>query len=286
MKSEFKIKKFFKIWGEVLFYSVSIYIVVVVLGLREFNIEEAIKSFMPVITNQYWFVNAYLALYLLSPFLNKMVTNLSKEEFKKLIIILIILFSILTMLPLEMALDKTQGCGIIWFVCLYIFAAYIRLHVAEKTGHTKKYFLGYILSGILLAIIALGVEFICSKLGIDNKREKVIQYDNILLTIESICLFMGCRELYIKNDKITKIIETIAPLTFAVYIIHEQPTLIKVLYSNILHTEICYHNPMGIVIVVSSVILIFMVCILIEYIRKRIVTFFKDKIITRKNTFE
>ena len=90
--------------------------------------------------------------------------------------------------------------------------------------------------------------------------------------------FLYFKSIKIKNETINKIILKIAPLTFAVYIIHEQPTLRNILYKDILHTEICYHNIYGIFIILGSVIAIFIICVLIEYIRKKVF-----KLIERKN---
>lgn len=277
IKSDFKIKKFLKLWGEVIFYSASVYIITVLLGLRAFDIKEAIKSFMPVITNQYWFVNSYLAMYLLSPFINKLILNLKKEEFKKLIVILLILFSIVTILPSEMLLDKTGGMGIIWFICLYIVAAYIRLHMNESKEKNKKYLLFYFLLGILLTVIILAIKYLCKKIGIEDKSDKILKYNNIIVAFQSIFLFLYFKDVKIRKEKIIKLVEKIAPLTFAVYIIHEQPVFKTALYSKILHVDICYHNPYGLLIVFGSTILIFTVCILIEYIRRKIVSFVINK---------
>lgn len=280
VKSDFKMKKFLNLWGQVVFYSATVYIITILLGLKEFNIKEAIKSFMPVLTNQYWFVNTYLVMYLLSPFINKMVLNLNKDEYKKLIIILLIIFSILTILPSEMLLDKTGGMGIIWFVCLYIIAAYIRLHMNEIKN--KKYLLLYFLLAILLTVIILSIQYICKKIGIEDKSGKFLQYNNIIIAFESIFLFLYFKGLEIKKEKIIRLVKKIAPLTFAVYIIHEQPTFRTVLYTKILHVDMCYHNPYGIVIVFGSTILIFTVCILIEYIRKKVTNFINEKLLKRK----
>ena len=74
----------------------------------------------------------------------------------------------------------------------------------------------------------------------------------------------------------------IAPLTFAVYLIHEQPSLVTILYKKILHTEICYHNPYAIFIMFGSIFAVFIVCILVEYIRIKVIDFIRKKIQNRK----
>lgn len=258
--------------GYFLFYY-NIYIIIVLFGLKPFNIKDLIKSLFPVITNQYWFVNVYLAMYLLSPFFNKLINNISKIEYKKLLIILIILFSIIGLLPSEMMLDKVGGCGIIWFTCLYFIAGYIRLYVSNKKDDKYKaiYLIIYILCIALNVFGTVLIDYISNLVGTNSFREKLIGYNMPLVLIESLCLFMYFKNSKIKNKTLIKFISLIAPLTFAVYIIHEQPQLVTVLYTNILHTDICYHNPYGILIVMSSVLGVFTICTIIEFIRKIIV---------------
>ena len=117
VKSKFRIKKFLKLWLEVIFYSVSIYLLLVMFGLIQFNFGDAIQSILPIISKQYWFITVYLVMYLLSPFLNKLIYALDKEEYRKLLIIIMIIFSGMTLLPSKWTLDETYGYGIIWFIC-------------------------------------------------------------------------------------------------------------------------------------------------------------------------
>ena len=99
IKSKFKWKKVLQLWLETLFYSIFVYVIIVVLGLKEIDIKGIIKSLFPIITKEYWFINIYLVMYILSPFLNKLVNSMSKKEYQKLLIILIICFCIISILP-------------------------------------------------------------------------------------------------------------------------------------------------------------------------------------------
>lgn len=114
-------------------------------------------------------------------------------------------------------------------------------------------------------------------LGININSGKIWAYNNPIILIESIALFLYFHSLKINNKYISKIILKIAPLTFGVYLIHEQSVLRTVLYKNILHTEICYHNPYGCLILIASVLLIFSICIGIEYVRKCSLAFIKKR---------
>ena len=273
IRSKFRWKKVLQLWLETLFYSIFIYIIIVVLGLKELDIKGIIKSLFPIITKEYWFINVYLVMYMLSPFLNKLISSMNKREYQKLLIILIICFSIISILPDAYTLDSSHGYGIIWFVCLYLIAGYIRIYGLPKKIKFNKnfyYLLIYFIFAIIVTIGMLSLDFVGSHLGSETLMNKFIQYNNIFVLMESIALFMFFKQLNIKNTKIIKIVEFIAPLTLAVYLIHEQSQLRTVLYDKILHTEICYHNPYGIFIMIGTVLAVFVSCILIEFFRKKV----------------
>ena len=271
IKSKFKWKKVLQLWLETLFYSIAIYFIIVGLGLKELDFKGVIKSLFPIITKEYWFINIYLVMYILSPFLNKLINNMNKKEYQNLLIILVICFSIISILPNEYTLDSSEGYGIIWFICLYLIAGYIRIYDIPKKLNKNFYFLLiYLIFAIILTTGMLTFDLLGEYLGRGTLRAKFLQYNNILVLMESIALFMFFKQLNIKNIKTIKIVEFIAPLTLAVYLIHEQSQLRTVLYNKILHTEICYHNPCGILIVIGSVLAIFVTCIIIEFVRQKI----------------
>lgn len=280
VKSEFKPKKVLKLWIEVVFYSITVYILVVISGFRHFSIKEAILSCFPIITKQYWFITTYMALYILSPFINKLIYALTQVEYKKLLVTVLIIFCLFNILPSKMLLDNTGGCGIIWFICLYLIAGYIRLYIEEDkiNIHKTKYIIIYCITAIITTVGILIVKYISENLNCQDFSGKLLVYNMPLILIESICLFLFFNSIEIKNKKLQNIILFIAPLTFSVYIIHEQPTLVKVLYTDILHTEICYHNPYAIVIMFGSVLLVFTICIYIEYARKKIIKIIRKRL--------
>ncbi len=55
-KSKFKLKSLKKIWKITLFYSISIYLLLVIFHVIPINPKDALKSFLPVLTGNYWYV--------------------------------------------------------------------------------------------------------------------------------------------------------------------------------------------------------------------------------------
>ncbi len=265
--STFKWKKVFRIWGLVLFYSIFIYAILIITGIRQFNIEECIRAFFPILTKEYWFVNSYLMLYILSPFLNKLIKSLEKKEFQRLLIVLLVVFCVLTsILPSKYTLDDTKGYGILWFIVLYFVSAYIRLHVNVKHNNNINLW-AYVGITVISIIVAISLRYMSIKIGIKDYSSRLYNYNFIFVFISSVFLFLYFLKLKVKSKQIEKVVNVIVPLTFSVYLIHEQHSLSKVLYFNILHLDNYYNNLFQIFIIIFYVILIFGLCCIIDYIR-------------------
>lgn len=268
VNSKFKINKVINIWVKVIFYSIVIYIILLLTGQIDFNIKDVIKSLFPILTNEYWFVNCYLLLYILSPYINKIIKQLDKKEFQRLLIILLIVFSILpSVLPSAFVMDNTRGYGIIWFIILYLVGAYIRLYVKTYYKNRKNLIVFFLINSFTYLLV-LGIQYICTKLQISDISERMYNYNFITVFLSSLCLFLYFKNINIKNTKIINIISKIAPLTFGVYIIHEQVILRETLYLNILNLDQFWNNSIQFVVIPITAITIFLICTLIEKMTK------------------
>lgn len=267
--SEFKLKKIVNIWIKVVFYSISIYIILLLLGQVKFSLSECIKSFFPILTKEYWFVNSYILLYLLSPFINKLIKQLAKKDYQKLLIILIVAFCILTsILPSHYTLDTTGGYGIIWFIVLYLVGAYIKRYI--KWNYKNKinlYF--YFAISMISYIVYIALNYTFKVLNLDYNVSRLLNYNFITVFLSSIFLFLYFKNLEIKKLKVINIISKVAPLTFAVYIIHEQIVLRDILYLDILQLGRFWNNPIQFVIIPITTIVIFFLSVILEKITQQ-----------------
>jgi surface polysaccharide O-acyltransferase-like enzyme len=276
--SQFKIKKLIRLWLQVLFYSITIYLVLIALGLEPFTIKHLAMACVPVLTNQYWFVTVYLALYIVSPFLNILIHALSRKQFQNLLIILFTVLSLWpTVLPFGFSLDKTNGLSIIQFIFLYFIASYIRLYWNHEI---KK---GYYLSAyILLTLMITASKFGLTALGFHALSGMFFEYNSVTVILSSVMLFMYFRNVSIKSTVIIKIICSVSALTFGVYLIHEDIFLRGILYKNILHTDLYLNTPYFIPASVITITGIFVVCISIDALRKQLFTAFEHSMLSNK----
>lgn len=271
VNSQFKINRLIKIWLQILFYSAGIYLVLVAAGFEPLSVKNLVTSCLPIMTNRYWFATVYIALYIFSPFLNTLIHALSHKQMRNLVIILFAMLSIWpTILPFGFSLDNTNGYSIIQFVFLYFLGAYIRLH---WNFNLKSTF--YISFYALITILIICSKIVFEFLGFNGLSYTFFLYNSISVVLSSLMLFMFFKSISIYNASINRIINSVAVLTFGVYLIHDNFYIRNILYKNILHTDQFWNTSTFIPVSIISVFGVFVTCISIDAIRKKIFGIFE-----------
>ena len=92
--SKFTFRKLLKLWCQVWFYSVLLYVLSIFLPNFHFSARGLVTALFPVLMVEWWFVTYYIFLYLLSPFINKLAKVLSRSEYGWLIVLLLFLYNV------------------------------------------------------------------------------------------------------------------------------------------------------------------------------------------------
>ena len=71
--------------------------------------------------SHYWFITSYIVLYIISPYINKLINSMNKKEFVTIIIILVTVEN----LAKTFLAAKIDESSLVWFVTLYLIGAYI-----------------------------------------------------------------------------------------------------------------------------------------------------------------
>ena len=120
---KFKWERMLLLWLEVWFYSVFLGVMCIGTGISEISFKALIKMFFPVIYNEYPFFSAYVILYLLMPYLNKLCKELTRKQLEGLLMLLIMVISIVpTFMNASWIMTETQ---LPMFITLYLMGHYI-----------------------------------------------------------------------------------------------------------------------------------------------------------------
>lgn len=224
-------------------------------------LEQLVKSCLPFITRKYWFYSCYLCLFLLSGYIQKFIEYLKKEEFRRLVILLLILFSIMPAL-FYFELIPDNGKGLVQMLMVYMIGRYIRMYrdcsIGELIGK-KKAFLVFILLWVLNGI---SHEFPIQLGGIYHHLCKDNSITNIIMAV---LLFYFFKELKITS----KVINQAAKYVFAVFALNN--TLVSAAMELI--EEKGFKSPGGIwgfLILASVVLLVLAICLLIGMLREAV----------------
>lgn len=170
---------------QVLFYSLPIYLVFVSIGRTLFSVNYFLHL---LLTNGYWFVGAYLILFILSPLLNRFAENTTTKEQRMLLFALFGLMFLYGWISDDKWFDR--GCSPLFFICLYLLARYFSIHRPAFTLHKPKfYFLFY--AAVMLPVVLLGYVLVAS--GRESWLDKLYQYNSpvniFLLSLVAFGLF-------------------------------------------------------------------------------------------------
>lgn len=273
---EMKWKKIFSIMAEVWAYSVAVLLILLAFGFRP-DRYQIIYSLVPFFSKTYWFIDAYILMYVLHPFVNRLLDHLSQKEYKRLLLIVFIFFSIAqTVTPHpEWTMDDSWGYGIIWFECLYLVAAYIRRYgVSEKLSKLRCFFgfAGCSAAVLVFRTVVLKLVWI---LGLTEAYADLwYSYNSVPVFLASIFMFLFFLKLDVKENRI---ISFAAAATLAVYLIQEQGFMRSVLWKDILHIDRWTNTALQPVMVVVYALGVFLGGLVISCLVKGVIKFIKTK---------
>lgn len=258
-----EIDKFIKLLIQIIFYSMLFFLIFVGLGLEKFNLVELIKHLLG--TPIYWFAENYLILYLIHPYLNKLLNNLDKKESQKLIIILTLLLNIIPNIRENIIKEPINFSIILWFIYIYLIGGYLKKYPLKIKLKPKKYIL---ISLTLYLITFLSFVIVTVTKG---RIELVATYEmyffgiaNLSTLIITLFLFLGFSNLKIKYNKIINIIST---TTFGIYLIHDNDYVRNFIWQVLFKCNKFENTYILIPYSLIVIIVVFIICMIIELLR-------------------
>ncbi len=263
-------KQLIKLETAILFYSIIFYgIACFVWNTETISFLSLRNTLLPTLTNlgtQYWFMPCYFALMLVSPFLNILIQNMTKEQYKKLLLILVILGSLV---PTLLQTTPLYDGNIMVFIIMYLLGAYVA-KFGVMIWKEKKYLFGVAgVSGyFILAFFTYVFKVNAQKLAALGLYADVLWNRYSIFIISLAFLFF----LYFNQLKInySNVINSISATTLGIYLIHDNIYVRGYLWNNILHAPDYYNKPEMVLHAAICIVVVFIVCAVIEYVRESI----------------
>jgi len=260
-KEPFKFKKFILLILETVFYSVFIYLVFILLDHKHLSIKLLTKSIFPITFKGYWFMTTYIVLYIFTPYLNKFINSMTKKENTTFLNIGILLFSIINTLTGQ----NFYGNELIQFILFYSLGAYLSKYKDNFFSKKKNSLITVLITILILISSVIIIDLLGTKYLVFRS------YSTYLFKRTSIvCILLGTSIFSLFNQKEThnKFINILSSSVLGVYLISDNSHIRKVLWINIL--KVCNYVEKSSLIIhmLISVLLVYIICLLIDLIRK------------------
>lgn len=251
---KFKIDRIVKLWSQTSFYAlISVIVTIVVIG----GGANSLKSLFDVpisLFDKWWFIQSYLILMCLSPFINKGLECITKSQFT-------VIVSLLVFMQYGVAWFHcaSSGPGLMKFVVIYMVGAYCHKFPINKLVVHSKHILLASLSFVILAPVLVHL------LSCDKMLKWILTSFNImyLLTVISLLYMSVEKPVMSKGNMITR-------NTLAIYLFHESSAITYILWTS----SIFDWSEFNLLRIFVVVLLLMVISILIEELR---ITLFSKK---------
>lgn len=222
-KSSFKLSRLLKLYLQIWTYSVGVGLLAAFMGLEpaEHNMHYFLSLLFPVSMGHYWFMTAYIFMYIMLPLVGMMVKCMTKGQLKLVLIMLLSVFCLLkSVLPFRLEQDG-QGYDFIWYLCVFVTAAYIRKFGIKFLSSACRCMMLYIggCAAVLAELFALRFIYLHSgKLGLILKIS--MEYNHVFVLLAAMGLF-GWFLNRKADGAVGQMASKAAPYVLGVYLLHE-----------------------------------------------------------------
>ncbi|MEE0859536.1 MAG: acyltransferase [Acutalibacteraceae bacterium] len=290
--SQFDIKRTIKrasnVYGAMFFYSVAISVIFFIINPVNITVANCFIAVMPFFSKTWYFLSNYLIVLLLSPFLNKMLTSLTKKQYLYFMGIVFVVMSLWSTLAkvdgldevfkIDKIVDPYYGKSLGGFLLMYIIGGYLRLFVKQKpvsdgakTG--VKYI--YLLAFFALCVADMGLYYL-----FPQYNHVFGMFNNPIVLAEGALLILFFRDFKFSS----KLVNTIAGTTLGIYAIHENPYIREWLWDIVNFSDkALYDTLIYVPLAILACISIFACGCVIELVRLKIFGFFSNVFSPKEN---
>ncbi len=257
-------KSFFSIIFQTAFYSVLVFAIVAYVNPKSALSRGGLQILILDHSGAYWFVKAYIGLYILSPALNGFIARASQRQLK---LFLIAFYAFQTIYG-WLLMDSTEwiggGYSAFSFIGLYVLAAFVRKNkdniIVQKW--TKYSLVVYFGIAVLMAVTA----WIVTRMGLPIAG-RLFTYTNPLVIGQAVMLLLYFSKLRIQSN----FINLVASSSLAVYLLGCNELVLRPHFRRVVRE---LYQTQSVVTFPLTVLLfflgIFALAVLVDQIRKKI----------------
>lgn len=277
ISSKFRYSNILNLCINVVFYTLIITSLFGIFSPGSVNLQTFKKAVFPYAYNVYWYFTAYFCMYFFVPFFNHLINTLKHNESTALVFSLFFIFSLLPTIVQSDISHTFSGYSALWLSVLYLIGAYIRKHnigsATKKSTLILLYFTCIAINCFSKFFVEYGSVHLWSTAVNSNM---LINYCSPTVLATAVLMLIIFSKLKC-GKKSEKIISFFAPLTFGVYLIHDEPLIRSrfITQKLIFLTEL--HPALMILSVIGISIAIWIACSFLDKIRLELFKLLKIK---------
>lgn len=267
--SSFRLSRLLRLWIQVWFYSVGVGLLAAFTGVlppEEVDTHYFLSLLFPVSMGHYWFMTAYIFLYVLLPFIGTAISKMTQRQMQLALGGLLLVFCVLkSVLPFRLEMDG-QGYDCIWYLCVFLTAAYIRRFGMPFLKKRWHYVCLYTASCLAVFAETMCLHRIYLKTGSMELIMKIAtEYNHIFPFLAALGLFMTFLMTNV-SGVVSKVVNRIAPYTLGVYLLHENMG-VRYAWQNWLGAERIANVPELLLGILTAVVIVFAAGVIVDVVR-------------------
>ena len=262
--SSISLRKFIKLMLWIYIYKITIFAIFLFAGYETVNPVRIVELLSPVWGFNSNFTSCFIGFWLTIPFWNILIRNMTKRQHEVLLCLLICMYTILGSIPkFNVAINYVT-----WFGVIYLIASYIRLYPHPTMSNKKIWSVATLIS---IALALLSVIVMSYHVAPKNVTFFVSDSNKFFAVLVAISSFLWFKNM---NVSYSILINTIGASTFGVLLIHANSDAMRQwLWKDTVDCVGHYNLPpfQLVLYILSSVVIIFIVCTIIDIIRIKLV---------------
>lgn len=254
-----------KLLLQVWFWSLTLFLVSWLGFGHAYSLKGYLQVFFPTVFQEYWFFTAYIVLALLAPVINLVFQYLERRQLEKLLLLLLVLWSVIPTFTLQNMFGDTLAQMILF----YLIGGYFRLYPDNFLQNRKLRWAMAIVPLVLLLLSTFAIDLLGTKISLLEGKGRIF-YSRI--SVFAVCCAVGCFAVAVYSKPFhNRFVNAVASCTFGVYLIHDNPAVREILWLRIVKNAEYAASPILIVRIALSAALVYAVCVALEYLRIRFV---------------
>ena len=280
INSEFRLGRLIELIAEMIFYSLGAFLVCYLLGIdihEEINTYFLLHTVFPVHMNLYWFLTAYVFVYIMQPVISAGVKAISQKKLRMVVVLLLIFeCGFKSFLPFRFEEDEF-GYNLLWFLTVFLVGAYLKLYGFKVLNKSYKGLILYVVSSGMILVEKAAIYIVYLHTGHFEEIRKVpTEYNHVFVFLAGLGLFAAFVHSRPVGDTAGKIICALSPMALGIYLVHENLTL-RFNWQKWLgiYESIDKPTPLFVGRILLAVCTIFVAGLIIDFVRIQIFKLFK-----------